>query len=65
MKDFYPEGALFQVVFVSLKSLFHDIPEQLRIALTGGESAVAHNLFELHVNELSFAPRFGAPRTFR
>jgi hypothetical protein len=34
MKYLYAEGALFQVVFVSRESLFHDVPEQLRIALT-------------------------------
>ena len=58
MKYLYPEGALFQVVFVSCKSLFHDVPEQLRIAFTGSESTVAHNLFELRAHELSFRSLF-------
>lgn len=63
MKDLYPEGALFQVVFVSLKSVFHDVPEQGRIALTGSKSNVAHNLLELRAHELSFALCFGMPGT--
>ena len=63
MKYLYPEGALFQVVFVFRKSLFHDVPEQARIAFTGSESTVAHNLFELRSHELSFALGFGVPST--
>jgi hypothetical protein len=41
-EDLYSEGALFQIVFVTSESLFNDVPEQTRIAFTGGESTVAH-----------------------
>ena len=63
MKYLYPEGALFQVVFVFRKSLFHDVPEQARIAFAGSESAVAHNPFQLRAHELSFALGFRVPGT--
>jgi hypothetical protein len=63
MKYLYPEGALFQVVLVSIESLLNDVPEQLRITLTGSESAVTHNLLELRAHEPSFGLSFRAPST--
>jgi hypothetical protein len=64
MKYLYPEGALFQAVFVFRKSLFHDVPEHRWIAFTSGESAVAHNLFELRAHELPFALGLRVPGTY-
>jgi hypothetical protein len=63
MKDLDPKGALFQVVVVSLKSLFHDISQQLRIPFTGSEPTVTHNLFELRLHKLLFAFCLGVPST--
>ena len=63
MKYLDPEGALFQVVFVSRKRLFHYVPEQVRIAFTGSESTVAHNLFQLRAHQLSFGFCSGVPST--
>jgi hypothetical protein len=64
MKYLYAEGALLQVVFAFRKGLFHDVPQQARIAFTGSESTVAHNLFQLRAHELFFALCFGVPSTY-
>jgi hypothetical protein len=63
MKYLYPEGALFQRIFVFRESLLDDVPEQLWITFAGGKSAVAHNPLKLRTHELSFALGFGLPST--